>query len=74
MNALFGTARKATVAGVISFLSPLSALLVSDQPITLRVVGASLLLGLIAGLTTYETRNTPDDEPGDHRPKPDAVA
>lgn len=58
MIGLLTTARKATVAAAVAFLSPPTALLLSDQPITWRVMGAALLVGLIGGLTTYETGNT----------------
>jgi len=61
--ALLTTARKASNAAILAFLSPPVALVVSDQPLTFRVVLASVLLGLIAGLSTYETSNTDVYEP-----------
>lgn len=52
MIALLTTARKATVSAVIAFLSPPTALLLSDQPITWRTLLASVLVGVIAGFST----------------------
>lgn len=63
MIALLTTARKATVSAVVAFLSPPTALLVSDQPLTARVLLASALVGLIGGLSTYEVGNTERYEP-----------
>lgn len=63
MLALLTTARKATLSAVLAFLSPTTTLLVSDQPITARVLIASVLVGLIAGLSTYELGNTKEYTP-----------
>lgn len=63
MITLLTTARKATVSAVIAFLSPPTALIVSDQPLSARVFLASLLVGLIGGLSTYEVGNTEPYEP-----------
>jgi hypothetical protein len=61
--ALLTTARKATVAAVVAFISPPTALLLSDQDISPRALVASALLGVIGYLTTYETANTEPYEP-----------
>lgn len=63
MITLLTTARKATVSAAIAFLSPPTALLVSDQPLSWRVLIASGLVGLIGGMATYETGNTEPYEP-----------
>ncbi|TFV83172.1 hypothetical protein [Blastococcus sp. CT_GayMR16] len=63
MIALLTTARKATLSALAAFLSPPTALLLSDQPITWRVMLASLLVGALAGLGVYETGNTEEYEP-----------
>lgn len=57
------TARKATVSAAIAFLSPPTALLVSDQPLSWRVFLAAAMTGVIAGLSTYEVGNTEPYEP-----------
>lgn len=67
MIALLTTARKATVSAAIAFLSPPTALLLSDQELSWRLLLASFLLGVVGGLTTYETANTePFVEQGKH--------
>ena len=69
MIALLTTARKATVAAAVAFLSPPTALLLSDQSITWRTMLASVLLGAVGYLTTYETSNLGPYEPRHAEPK-----
>lgn len=57
------TARKATVSAVVAFLSPPTALLLSEQPISWRTLLASVLLGALGYLATYEVSNTEPYEP-----------
>lgn len=63
MAAPLTTARKATVSAVVAFLSPPTALLLSDQPISWRTLLASLLLGAIGYFTTFETTNLEPSNP-----------
>lgn len=72
MIALLTTARKATVSAVVAFLSPPTALLLSDQPITWRALLASALVGVIAGLTTYQAPNTEPYEPARRHAAPES--
>jgi uncharacterized protein (DUF2062 family) len=59
MTALFTSqARKAWVGALISGLAPLSVLLLATaEPLTLRSVLASVVSGIIGGLSVYNTPN-----------------
>lgn len=63
------TARKATVSATMAFLSPLTTFLLSGEPVTWRALLASVLLGALGYLATYETTNTEPVE----RPTPAPV-
>lgn len=58
MNLFTSQARKAWVGALISGLAPLSVLLLAtDEPLTLRSVLASVVSGIIGGLSVYNTPN-----------------
>ncbi len=62
-------AAKAWVAAAIAFLGPILVLLQAGGELDVRNVVASIVSGLVAGLSVYATTNaTPvsDDEPGAH--------
>ncbi len=69
MNPFTGEANKALVGAAVAFLGPLLVLLQAEVDLSLRSVLASVVSGLVAGLSVYATRNAHprvDDEPGRH--------
>lgn len=63
MVSLMTTARKALVAALAGFISPLYVLVQSELPIDGRSVLACALAGLLAGVLTFEVPNTDEYKP-----------
>jgi drug/metabolite transporter (DMT)-like permease len=61
--AAFTTSRKATVGGLITFLSPLYVLLQSGEDITWRAVLASVVAGVLGFLGVWAPSNSEPYEP-----------